>query len=249
MTPADAREALATARTEAAEAHATVEALAERVREGDDGVTPEQLASQRSLAELAGLRVEAAERKLAQAVTADLDARARTNAAAIRDLVGADDTQPLVDAVQAAAAALAHLTDMAAARAARIHAVASEAVGINAELRAAFPDAGPWPSDAYGVRAQTSPTSVTVVGEGRTAAVPPGRLAAIALALGITGNRGIEADAREALNATTDSLIQNIAREVPGLADALKVSAEDWAGLPEDLRYRLTQQGRNPAKG
>ena len=247
MTPADAREALETARSEAAEAHATVEALTERVREGDEHVTPEELAGQRSLADLAALRVEAAERKLTAAIDADRDARARATAAAVRELVDADDTQPLVDALRDAAAAVARLADLANARAARIRAVASDAVGINAELKDAGAT-GPWPSDAYGFRGQTVPASVTACGKGgrRADAVPAGRLAAVALVLGLGNDRQMEADARETLTAPTDRVIARVAGEVPGLADALTASPEEWQAASEDGRYRLAMQGRQP---
>ncbi|MGW2438753.1 hypothetical protein ACWCY1_18725 [Streptomyces goshikiensis] len=246
MTPAEAREALDTARTEAAQAHEVIEALAERVREGDEQVTAEQIAGQRQLAELAELRVEAAERKLAAAVTADRDARAKAIAAAARDLIDADDMQPLTDAVRAAVAALERVAALAAVRSARIHATARDAVAINEELKEANPAAGPWPSDAYDFRGQTFPASVTVLRQGRAAAVPPGRLAAVALALALTGDRQMEADARETLTAPTDSLVARVTAEIPGLAEAVRVTAEEWQAAPQDTRYRLTQQSRNP---
>ncbi|MEV7833011.1 hypothetical protein AB0P12_20710 [Streptomyces subrutilus] len=246
MTPTEARTALDTARTEAEQAHEVIDALTERVREGDEQVTAEQIAGQRQLAELAGLRVTAAERKLKAAVAADRDARAKAVATAARDLLDEDDTAPLIDAVQAAVVALEHLADLAAARTARIHDAARDAVAINEELRGADPDAGAWPTDAYGFRGQTFPASVMVRGEGRTAAVPPGRLAAVALALALTGDRQMGADARETLTAPTDLLVARVATELPGLAAALRVTAEEWQAAPQDTRYRLSQQGRGP---
>ncbi|KOU48988.1 hypothetical protein ADK55_19160 [Streptomyces sp. WM4235] len=246
MTPTEARETLDTARTEAAQAHETIEALAERVRAGDEHVTAEQIAGQRQLAELAELRVEAAERKLAAAVAADRDARANAIGAAVRELVNEDDTQPLIEAVQAAVAALEHLVRLDAARTARIHAVARDVVAINEELKQVDPAAGSWPSDAYDFRGQTFPASVTALREGRTAAVPPGRLAAVALALALTSDRQMEADARETLKATTDAVVVRVTGEVPGLAAALRVSPEEWQAASVETRYRLRQQGRNP---
>jgi hypothetical protein len=51
------------AEQEAQEATALVEALEEKVRDGDDAVTPEELASARELGRFARLRAEAAQRK------------------------------------------------------------------------------------------------------------------------------------------------------------------------------------------
>jgi hypothetical protein len=61
---------VAAAEQEATEAEALAAALEERVREGDDSVTPEQVASQRELGRFARLRVEAARRKAARAAEA-----------------------------------------------------------------------------------------------------------------------------------------------------------------------------------
>ncbi|MFJ9939337.1 hypothetical protein [Streptomyces erythrochromogenes] len=249
MTPADAREALDTARTEAAEAHATVEALAERVRDGDEHVTPEELAGQRSLADLAGLRVEAAERKLAAAVGADRDARAKAVAAAARKLISQDDMQPVYDAAKAAVEALQHLVAVSEARTERIKAVSVEAVHINDELKAvartAVEAAGKaelaqgrgvpirttaeeaWPSGAYGFRAQTFPATVTVLGEGTATAVRPGRMAASVLALALNDDRQLAGEAREVFNASFGATIERLMAEVPGLDEALRKPARN----------------------
>ncbi|GAA3737985.1 hypothetical protein HDA32_005364 [Spinactinospora alkalitolerans] len=77
---------VADAEHEAAEAEHLVEALEERVRDGDDSVTPEQVEQQRGLSHFARLRVEAARRKAEKArekerrrqldaLRADIDAR------------------------------------------------------------------------------------------------------------------------------------------------------------------------------
>ncbi|MFJ3978358.1 hypothetical protein [Streptomyces sp. NPDC090021] len=226
MTPAEAREALDTARSEAAEAHATVEALAERVRDGDEHVTPEELAGQRSLAELAGLRVEAAERKLAAAEAADRDARAKAIAAAARQLIETDDTQPVLDAVQAAVAALKHLVTVTTDRTARILTVATEAVGMNEELKLTDPDAGPWPSTRYGFRAQTFPAHVAVLDEGNAAALRPGRMVAAALALALADDQPMVEEARQVLSAPFAAVIERLKTEVPGLDEALRQPAQ-----------------------
>lgn len=53
------------AEQEAAEADALIEALEERVREGDDTVTPDQIEAQRGVSRFARLRADAARRKAA----------------------------------------------------------------------------------------------------------------------------------------------------------------------------------------
>ncbi|WCD86381.1 hypothetical protein KPP03845_102727 [Streptomyces xanthophaeus] len=216
-TPTEARTALDTARTEAAQAAELIEALAERVRDGDDDVTAEQIATQRQLAELAELRVTGAERKLAAAETADRDARAKAIAAAARKLLDQDDMQPLLDAVRSAVTALGHLVDVTTARTERIHTLAVQAVEVNEDLKRADPAAGPWPSSAYGFRAQTFPAHVAVMGEGNATAVRPGRMAAAVLAFALDGNRSLAAEAREVFNAPFAAVIERLMAEVPGL--------------------------------
>ncbi|MGW6979957.1 hypothetical protein ACWGE1_10990 [Streptomyces sp. NPDC054932] len=225
-TPTEARTALDTARAEAEQARDLVADLAERVREGDEDVTGEQILAQRQLAELAGLRVEAAERKLTQAEDADRDARAKAIAAAARDLIDTDNTQPVLDAVQAAVAALAHLVTVTTDRTARIQTVAAEAVGMNEELKLTDPAAGPWPSTRYGFRAQTYPAYVAVLDEGNAAALRPGRMVAAALALALVDDRAVVEEARHVLNAPFAAVIERLKAEVPGLAEALQQPAE-----------------------
>ncbi|MFD8948536.1 hypothetical protein ACFV0B_06745 [Streptomyces xanthophaeus] len=249
MTPDEAREGLDTARTEAEQARDLVADLAERVREGDEDVTGAQILAQRQLAELAGLRVEAAERKLAAAEAIDRDARAKAIAAAARELISEDDTQPVIDAVRDAVAALEHLLAVTATRSARIHEVAEQAVQINDELksvaRAAVEAEGkaqlangrgipirqtpddPWPTSAYGFRGQTFPANVTAIGEGSAGAVRPGRMAAAVLALALNGDRSLAAEAREVFNAPFAAVIERLKTEVPGLTEALRQPAKD----------------------
>ncbi|MGW7706327.1 hypothetical protein [Streptomyces sp. NPDC054771] len=79
--PADPVEQAA---TEAAEADALLAALEERVRDGDDTVTPDQLASTRELGRFAKLRAEAARRKADRAAAAEAEReRAATIAQAV----------------------------------------------------------------------------------------------------------------------------------------------------------------------
>lgn len=60
---ADAETLVATAEAEAREARQLVDALQEKVRAGDDTVSPEQIATARELGEFARLRADAAARK------------------------------------------------------------------------------------------------------------------------------------------------------------------------------------------
>lgn len=69
--------------TEAEEARALVDTLLERVRNGDESVTPEEVDGARKLAEFAQLRIEAAERK---AWAAGSEAAAAEQAAAADEL-------------------------------------------------------------------------------------------------------------------------------------------------------------------
>ncbi|MFD9519319.1 hypothetical protein [Streptomyces sp. NPDC059979] len=248
MTPTEARTALDTARTEAVQARDLVADLAERVREGDNDVTGEQILAQRQLAELAGLRVEAAERKLVAAEDADRDARAKAIAAAARELISQDDMQPLFDAAKAAVEALQHLVAVTSARTERIKAVATQAVHINDELknvaRAAIEAEGKaelaqgrgypirttvaeaWPSAAYGFRAQEFPANVAVLGEGTATAVRPGRMAASVLALALDSDRSLAGEAREVFNASFGAVIERLKADVPGLTEALQQPAQ-----------------------
>ncbi|MFJ7204270.1 hypothetical protein ACIQWR_12140 [Streptomyces sp. NPDC098789] len=227
MTPTEARTALDTARAEADQAHEVVEALTERVREGDEQVTAEHIAGQRQLAELAGLRVTAAERKLTAAEAADRDARAQAIAADARTLISTDDTRPVLDAVQAAVAALEHLLAVTASRTARIHEVAEQAVKVNEELKRSDPAAGPWPSSNYGFRAQTFPAHVAVMGEGTADAIRPGRMAAAVLAMALDGDRSLTGEARQVFNAPFEHVIERLNADVLGLAGALRTTREE----------------------
>lgn len=74
-------------RAEAEEAHALVDTLLERVREGDESVTPEEIDSARKLAEFAELRGEAAERKAWQAARDEAAAEQEEAALALKALV------------------------------------------------------------------------------------------------------------------------------------------------------------------
>ncbi|MFE5296409.1 hypothetical protein [Streptomyces sp. NPDC056632] len=214
-----ARAALETAQREAEEARALVGALAERVRDGDDAVTGADINAQRQLAEFAELRVTAAERKLAAAVDAHRDARARAAAERIRALVAEDSTDALCDAAQAVVTAVRALVRAADERADAIRAVAIEGVALNEELGRTQDD--PWPSRRYDFMAQSQPlASVTAVGEGRATAVPTHRLLGIVLASALVDLGSMRTDVARAMGGTREG-IQAAAEQVAGLAEAL----------------------------
>lgn len=119
-------------RAEAEEAHALVDTLLERVREGDESVTPEEIDNARKLAEFAELRGVAAERK-AWAAARDLAAVEQEEAAlALKELL-AVSTKEIDTAQQKAAKAFDTLMAavdsrwIAAFRAARRLRIANEA--------------------------------------------------------------------------------------------------------------------------
>lgn len=217
-TPAEAREQLDTARTEATEAAALIETLAERVRDGDTDVTAEQMAGQRQLAELAQLRVTAAERKLTAAQSADLDARARAVADRIAALVDEDSTAPILDAARTVMTAVQALVSVSEERHATIRDVAVDGVHMNEELGRSSND--PWPSrDRYGFMTQSSPQPhVVAVGEGSATAIPAGRVLGLVLRAALDGPSVRQAT--EMLGLSGEGL-QHHTAAISGLAEAL----------------------------
>ncbi|MFE7237916.1 hypothetical protein [Streptomyces sp. NPDC057580] len=132
-TPEQARDALAAAEAEKTEAEELAAAVAEKVRAGDDTVTPKDLTAARELAEFADLRITAARRKLATAEEADRHARAEAVAADVRALVENDDPDDIAAKTAAAVDALAALHAATEARrlrvlemAGRVHPIANE---------------------------------------------------------------------------------------------------------------------------
>ncbi|MFE1344714.1 hypothetical protein [Streptomyces sp. NPDC058757] len=213
-----ARTALETAQREAEEARTLVDTLAEGVRDGAEDITGADIAAQRQLAELAGLRVTAAERKLKDAVAADLDARAQAAAGRVRALVAADSTTALCDAAQDVVAAVQALVRVADERASAIRDVAAEGVRLNEELGRS--DNDPWPSRAYGFTAQTSPeASVTAVGEGRTTSVPVHRILGAVLASALIEHGSTRSEVARVMEGAREGIRHTA--EQAGLTDAL----------------------------
>ncbi|AWT43191.1 MULTISPECIES: hypothetical protein [Streptomyces] len=243
LTPEQAREQLETARREAADARQLADELADRVRDGDIDVTADQLGTQRQLAELAELRIEAAERKLQAALAADREARAREVGDRVRALVADDSTVPLIDAVRAVMAAVDGLVHVAAERDAAIREVAAEGARVNDELG---PDqANPWPSERFGFRAGTNPVGVTAMGQGRAYPISAGELLGTALAAALVGKSEVQRAAASKLTGIPEG-VGNTVASVPGLADALRLTPEEWQTLDGRTRYEATAQGRRP---
>lgn len=236
---------LATARAELDDARATLATLQEQVRNGDDTVTAQQLADQRELIEYAALRVTAAQRAEQQAAADDLDARATAVGDAVRDLVAEDSTAPLVTAVQAVISAVQGLAAAADERETRIRKVASAGESMNAEL--GWSPRNPWPSRQYGFLAQTTPpVNVVAVDTGRAVATPLGELLGAAVASALVGRSGALSTAAQLMSGVPEG-VARVSAGVPGLADALRLTAEQWQALDERARSQATQQGRTPA--
>ncbi|MEV6752374.1 hypothetical protein [Streptomyces sp. NPDC051214] len=246
LTPAQAREQLDTARREATEAAALIDTLAERVREGDSEITGEQMAGQKQLAELAELRVTAAERKLAEAQRVDLDARARAVGDRARTLVADDSTEGIVDAAGDVLEAATRLLALSAARDATIREVANDAVAMNEQLGRS--DRNPWPSRDYGFMGQNfPPVGVTAVGQGRAEAVHAGAVLGAILAAALAGQSEAQRRASEILGLRGEST-KRVLDSVPGLAAALRYDRAAWDKLPQDVRNEAARQGRQPLR-
>jgi hypothetical protein len=223
LVPEQAREQLETAQREATEARDLVDELAERVRDGDTDVTAEQMAGQKQLAELAELRVTAAERKLAEAVRVDLDARARATSDRIRALVDDDSTAPILDAARAVTAAVNRLLTVSAERHDTIRRVAIEGAALNEELGRTQDD--PWPCRAYGFMAQATPPSVTAEGHGGAGALSAGQVLGLVLYAAVRDEPKLYQHVTEALSGTRAGF-EHRAAEISGLAEVLAETTE-----------------------
>ncbi|MFR0359081.1 hypothetical protein [Streptomyces sediminimaris] len=247
-TPQKTAAAITAAEQEAHDAEELITALEERVRDGDTDVSPEQLAAQRDLGRFARLRAEAARRKHERALAADRDQRAQDAAQRARQLLADDSTEPILDAAQDAVTALARLAKLARDRNTAVQDVATQVVDANEELKQAGA-ATPWPMNEHGVRAGHVPVpSVTVSGHGRVQAADPGELAAAALVVALGADVGAQQRARDLLAGMRNSRVRSLGAAVPGLADAWRVSSQEWQATDALTRSALTEQGRRPLK-
>ncbi|MEU6706522.1 hypothetical protein [Streptomyces wuyuanensis] len=247
LSPAAARAALDTARTETAEARELADALADRVRDGDPDVTPQQLAEAQQLADFAALRITAAERRLAAALDTDRDARARTAADDARRLVDSDDAAELATAVRAVAEAITRLVGVAEERQARVHAMGTTVGGITDELYREYPDLRDRLAHMRSrYKVSGNERAVTVYEPRRTiAAVPPAELVAAAVALGLP-DLTLAAELRALFDAP-DASATRVVAAVPAVGDDWRPSNDEWAALSPGERARAGRLGLRPA--
>lgn len=240
---------VAEAEQEAREAQQLLDTLAEKVRNGDESITVDQLTTQKELAAFAALRVEAAKRRHQGAQAADRARTATAAADAARGLLEPASIAPVLDAVTNAAAAIAALIAAVDARNARLAEAGATLRDINAEMVEAGAN-GPWPTAEYGARGDER--SVTVLGRGHVHRLSPGQLAAAALLTGLhdaAEPAEAERQAREFLGGLTDAQVRKLGEDLPGLADAWRLTPEQWTTTNERQRYRAHAQGRNPQTG
>lgn len=238
--------AVTTAEQEAAEAQALVDALAERVRDGNTDVTPDQLAAQQQLADFAQLRVEAARRHQARASEDSRVRRAEAARTAGQHLLNEDGARDIVAATVAAAAAMAELARVVEARNAHIAEVGATLAGLDGELTVQGAD-GSFPSRKYGVWGD--PTAVVVQGVGRADRLRVGDLAAAVVAVGLgSGPEGYGAwsSAANLLNGVVSQAVKKLGEDVPGLAAAWRYTPQQWAAAGQRERHEASEQGRRP---
>jgi hypothetical protein len=113
---------VAQAEAEAREADNLLAALEEKVRDGDDDITPAALAEQRELSRFAKLRAEAARRKATRtAAAAEEKRRQKLTREAVALVDGPADPRKVVEAYATARTALAALLDTTQAHDSAMH--------------------------------------------------------------------------------------------------------------------------------
>lgn len=240
------------AEREAADAQRDLDALTERVRNGDQDVTPQQLAAQQQVVDFARLRVDAARRSAARLREEERQRLADHAKAAAAHLIANDGSAEIVAAVRAAAAAVAELRRAVDARNAKIAAVASNVAQLANSLTQEFGADGHESQKTrhYGVWGDA--TNIVVQDAGRASAVRAGNVAAAAFLVGLGDDDAATAaweDAKALIGGLANLAINRVGQDVPGLADAWRLSPEEWAAASQRGRYRATEQGRRPAKG
>lgn len=240
---------MAAAQKEAADAQQLADELAERVANGDQDVTPQQLAAQRQVADFAQLRVEAARRKSAR-LREDERAQLAANArAAAEHLLGEAGAADIVNATTAAAAAVAELRRVIDARNACLTEVAANVSTIDASLTEEG-RTGAFLSRPYGVWGDRR--SVVVQDAGRVEWLSSGELAAAALIVGLNSDAEGYAEWRQGqalLNGLESQAVKVLGAKVPGLAAAWRYDPQRYAEASAQERYRVEEQGRRPEQG
>ncbi|MFB7936048.1 hypothetical protein [Streptomyces sp. NPDC056049] len=241
-----ARTALETAQREAEEARALVETLAERVRDGAEDITGADIAAQRQLAELAGLRVTGAERKLAEAVKVDRDARCKRTVEAARALLAADSTAPILDAITAIRESVARLMAAVDSRNESIKAVGTQIAALDSELVASGAGDSLPLYRLYGGRGNAKHITVRDPDRGVLSAdfLHVADLASSAVVSVLTAHpESRQMGERFPMDARA---VRKVSEAVPGLADAWRCTDAEWQAMDSTGRHRAAIHGRQP---
>lgn len=240
--------AITLAQQEAADAQQLLDALTERVRNGDTDVTPQELIAQRGLADFANLRLTAAQRRHTRALADERDALGEATRKAAQQFLDEQGDGTITDATMRAVAAVADLTRVISAHNARVAGLGTVIADLDHELVTAGVAEGAWASrDKYGVWGDR--TRVVVHGQGAVFALSAGHMTAAAVAVGLGSDPegyAEQARHREAFGGLLNQHVQNVAEVVPGLADALRLTPEQWAAAGTRERHEASEQGRRP---
>ncbi|MEU1117813.1 MULTISPECIES: hypothetical protein [unclassified Streptomyces] len=236
---------VADARAELDEARATLTALEESVREGED-VTAQQLAAQRELISFAELRVEAAQRteaRMREDERAELAATAKT---AATDLITGDTMPSIATATKTAVDALAALATLAYERNAKIEELGATLAGIDEDLKVQL-DADPWASKRYGIWGARD--RVNVPGTGFAARMDVGALTTAVVAIALAGSpqgRDAARSHRDHANGLANLTVRKLLEDFPPLGVELRATPEEFAAADQRGQAELFEQGRRP---
>ena len=238
---------VATAQAELEEARLALETLRERVRQGDQDVTPEQLATQRELLGFAQLRVEAAQRtetRIREEERAALGAAAKEAAEALITGPGAGE---IADAMRTAVDSIAALTALVRTRNQQIAEVGSTLIHLDDDLKQAGIVTGPWGSKRYGLWGDRKHVIVPGVGTAPYVDVAALTVTAVVAGLGASQQAGEEQRRHaELANGIWDSEVRKTLEAHPWLADVLRATPEEYAAADRRGKAMLTEQGRRP---
>lgn len=241
--------AVQAAEREAADAQHDLDALTERVRNGDQDVTPKQLAAAQQVVDFAKLRIDAANRTAARLREDERQQLADHARQAATHLLSNDGSAEIVAATVAAAGAIAALRKAVDARNANLAAVGANISRVASSVIEEKGDISS-PSQVtrpYGVWGDTR--HVSVQGVGSASAYRAGHLAAGALLVGLgvdAASVGAWAEAKDLIAGLAGQAVNRLGLDVPGLADAWRLSPEEWASASQQGRYRAGEQGRRP---
>lgn len=207
------------------EARATLAALTERVRDGDENVTPEQLAAQRELIAFAELRFEAAQRKETRVRAEERAALAGAARDAAEQLLTGPGMDDIATATRAAVDALAHLARLVEDRNGRIAEIGTTLVQLDGDLQAAGEVAGPWGTRKFGVWGDRE--GVAVDGVGRAVVLPMGRLSVAVTVAGLgdsPAGRLAQDQHMKGFTGLRHATVQHLVDTFPALHDAVALA-------------------------